>query len=77
MSLEREYRFLGGPWHGERHMLDGRHAYLVPVPEPFSPIYVTEGTIATAQPGMLVAVYLRQGDYPAEWFYRFDRLDRF
>jgi hypothetical protein len=75
---ERPYRFVRGPWHNETHEMDGRREWLVPMPEPLtvSIAAMDDATAFDRGPGIKVAVYERQGDYPAEWFYRFRAIER-
>lgn len=72
---EREYRFVGGPWHGERRVTTGSWELLVPVSEPIKVTAEPFGD-TTTYTGIKVAVYRLTGDYAAERFYRFDRMDR-
>jgi len=76
MSERRVYRFVGGPWHNDRHEMDGRSRWLVPVIEPVTAVSILAEGDTLNTPGIRCAVYERQGDYPAEWFYRFTGWER-
>lgn len=73
MAPVRPYRFVGGPWHGEFRGMDGRREWFVPIREERNYAVLADDIAYT---GVKVAVYRRDGDYEAEWFYRFDRIER-
>lgn len=70
----RTLRFVGGPAHNERMRLHPATYYFVPVPPDDETVHAALQADSPLEfsSQLKVAAYRLEGDYPDEWFYKFD-----